>query len=273
MELYDCASAPSRADNWFVYELVDPRSPDVVRYVGITNDPRRRLHHHLKCRDAHTRKSRWIVALLRGGLEPRMKIVADQLSHDEAKRLEVRLIARRLRLGAPLTNLTAGGDGTSGRHCSLDTRAKLALARLGRPLSDETKAKLSVIFTGRQSPNFGKALPMEWREAIRRAGRDRMRDPEVRERIAEAGRARYSRRQERERTAIVAHKAGPQVNSKTGLKGVSFCNRTKKWVAQIKADGRKRMIGRYTSAEDAARAYDDAARSAWGTDCYLNFPT
>lgn len=44
------------------------------------------------------------------------------------------------------------------------------------------------------------------------------------------------------------------------------------WRAQIRVSGRRRRIGAYATPEAAARAYDDAARSAFGPFAILNFP-
>ncbi len=271
MELFDRRNAPGRSDTWAVYELVDPSFPQIVRYVGITNDPRRRFSHHVACRDAHTRKSRWIMSIKREGREPRMRILHRNMTIDEAKYLEMALITKRRVSGHPLTNLTDGGDGTAGHVLSQETRDKIAASKKGKPLSPQARARMREVMTGRPSPNLGKRLSPEWRRNISRAGRARMQDPAEREKISASGLTRYADEQERRRTADAAHKAGPQKNSKTGLKGVSFCARTKKWVAQI-SDGKRRMIGRFSTPEEAARAYDLAARAAWGFDCYLNFP-
>lgn len=56
------------------------------------------------------------------------------------------------------------------------------------------------------------------------------------------------------------------------LKGVyrrSDCNR---WRAEIVVDGRKRHLGTFLSALDAAVTYDQAALEAWGEFAWLNYP-
>ena len=40
----------------------------------------------------------------------------------------------------------------------------------------------------------------------------------------------------------------------SGVKGVSWCNQRKKWVAQIVVDGRNKHLGRYDTIEEAAAA-------------------
>lgn len=49
-----------------------------------------------------------------------------------------------------LVNLTDGGDGTTGRKPSLETRAKLSAAQSGRTRSKETRAKMAAGNTGKK---------------------------------------------------------------------------------------------------------------------------
>lgn len=44
------------------------------------------------------------------------------------------------------------------------------------------------------------------------------------------------------------------------------------WIAKICVNGAQRHLGSFASEEDAARAYDAAAREAWGTYARTNFP-
>jgi hypothetical protein len=50
----------------------------------------------------------------------------------------------------------------------------------------------------------------------------------------------------------------------SGFKGVSFDRTRGKWRASIKDSDRKHTIGRFDSALDAARAYDEAALQLYG---------
>jgi HNH endonuclease/AP2 domain len=54
-------------------------------------------------------------------------------------------------------------------------------------------------------------------------------------------------------------------------RGVSLEKRLGKYRAQIKAEGRIVVIGFFTTMEDAAKAYDDAARQYYGEFARLNF--
>lgn len=66
-------------------------------------------------------------------------------------------------------------------------------------------------------------------------------------------------------------------NSKTrshntsGYRGVHLCKSTGRWRAEIRVNGRGIKLGRFDSREDAARAYDMAARAHHRDFAVLNF--
>lgn len=55
-------------------------------------------------------------------------------------------------------------------------------------------------------------------------------------------------------------------------KGVSWDAKNKNWRASIRANYKSENLGRYASEEQAARAYDKAAREHFGEFAWLNFP-
>lgn len=61
-------------------------------------------------------------------------------------------------------------------------------------------------------------------------------------------------------------------NNTSGFKGVSWRPDVRRWIAYIQADGSRRHLGYHKSVENAARAYDTAAREAFGDYAALNFP-
>jgi hypothetical protein len=58
----------------------------------------------------------------------------------------------------------------------------------------------------------------------------------------------------------------------SGYKGVTWRPDRRCWRAQIKVNDRMRRLGHYGAAEDAARAYDEAAREIFGEFACVNFP-
>jgi hypothetical protein len=63
---------------------------------------------------------------------------------------------------------------------------------------------------------------------------------------------------------------GIRSNNTSGFKGVSWDRVRCKWGVRIKADGRYRNIGRFTSIIDAAKAYNAAAVAFFGEFANLN---
>ena len=58
----------------------------------------------------------------------------------------------------------------------------------------------------------------------------------------------------------------------SGFRGVTWDVERGAWRAQIMVAGRKSFLGRFPSAEEAARAYDAAVLEAFGEFATLNFP-
>lgn len=63
-----------------------------------------------------------------------------------------------------------------------------------------------------------------------------------------------------------------QKNNTTGFKGVDFHKQRGKYRAIIQFKNKQYHIGLFQNAEDAARAYDEAARRLHGEFAHLNFP-
>ncbi len=62
------------------------------------------------------------------------------------------------------------------------------------------------------------------------------------------------------------------LSNSSGFKGVNWHRRGRKWQARIEAGGRQVYLGLFASPEEAARAYDDAARRLQGEYAAVNFP-
>ncbi len=61
--------------------------------------------------------------------------------------------------------------------------------------------------------------------------------------------------------------------STSGFKGVSWNKNARKWMAYIKIEKRRKYLGLFTSANEAARAYDAEAKDLFGEFAHLNFIT
>jgi predicted GIY-YIG superfamily endonuclease len=91
----------------YVYSLADPRSG--VRYVGVTGNPTRRLHRHLRAarRGERTPVARWLRSIRR---RPTLNVLA-VTTRETAADAERTTIASLRATGAALVNRTNGGDG------------------------------------------------------------------------------------------------------------------------------------------------------------------
>lgn len=58
--------------------------------------------------------------------------------------------------------------------------------------------------------------------------------------------------------------------NKSGYNGVSWCIRSKKWVAQIQCENKKIHIGYFINPIDAAKAFNEAAIKFHGEFAKLN---
>ena len=171
--------------------------------------------------------------------------ISDWFLHEsQALADEMELIERygRQEYGGLLVNKTDGGDGATGCSPSAETRAKISFAK--RSLSESGRANLSEALSGRK-------LSQAHRAKIGAAGCNRVLNPESLTKMSESMRRLCPRGQ---------------------FKGTTFDRARGKWSAEIKTDSGRKYLGRFATQEDAARAYDAAAFSAWGHDCYLNFP-
>lgn len=105
-----------------IYALVDPHTGD-IRYIGKTaHSPEKRLRGHMseakRLTGARHYKSSWLRQLAGEGLVPLIEVI-EEVEPEGANERERHWIAYHRRCGAPLTNVTDGGDGQSlgYRHC------------------------------------------------------------------------------------------------------------------------------------------------------------
>lgn len=75
---------------------------------------------------------------------------------------------------------------------------------------------------------------------------------------------------------ICTHKQNKQnvpkyANNTSGYKGVSIDRKNNKWTARIKANNKYYFLGYFQTPEEAAHAYDEAAKKYFGEFAYTNF--
>jgi HNH endonuclease len=66
--------------------------------------------------------------------------------------------------------------------------------------------------------------------------------------------------------------ANTETRNDKKYRGVNLCTRSGRWLAQIKIDQRMKYLGRFSTPEEAACAYDTMAAEAFGEFATLNFP-
>lgn len=89
---------------FYVYALLDPRT-DIVGYIGITTNPRKRYLNHLSFEDKNQQKDSWIQQLYDDDILPAMKIVEIVDTLEQAQEREIYWIQHYLRMGTALHNV------------------------------------------------------------------------------------------------------------------------------------------------------------------------
>jgi hypothetical protein len=96
-------SEPSDGKRFYVYALVDPRSPSFVRYIGVTANVQRRFAGHLS-NPTNPRVGDWIESLRKDGVAPRILTLTDCYGARAANKLEAVYIDEYQRLQGGLLN-------------------------------------------------------------------------------------------------------------------------------------------------------------------------
>jgi hypothetical protein len=148
---------------FYVYALTDPRNNDRFFYIGKGHGYRAINHLKNSANRENNSKQATVKAIRNDGYEPGVVYLFKQLTEEQAHQKEIELIAfygrKDLGLGH-LTNLTNGGEGTSGHKHTEETKKKMREADRSAynrtaPVSEETKAKLSALLTGKPGRTKG----------------------------------------------------------------------------------------------------------------------
>lgn len=169
-----------KKQEFYVYMYLDPRKPGKYQYPNLNicflyepfyvgKGKGLRMAEHLnrvKCGSKYifnSFKSNKIKNILKEGLKPFILILKVNLTEEEAFILEKRTILNigrsDLKLG-PLCNFTDGGEGSSGRKHSEETKSKLRTKALGRKAKKTTIEKMRYNNSGARNPMYGKMSAM-----------------------------------------------------------------------------------------------------------------
>lgn len=74
------------------------------------------------------------------------------------------------------------------------------------------------------------------------------------------------------RTATISQNATNRTFGKLKYHYRGVIRKNEGWIARIKKNGKRKILGPYKTEEDAARAYDRAAKELHGEFAVLNFP-
>jgi len=143
----------------FIYTLNDPETNE-VRYVGKSDNPKKRLYMHL-WRESKTHKSSWIKSLKNKGLTPLIEVL-DEVPLDDWRFWEMYWIAQLKVWGCDLVNHTEGGEGFASGSLNPahlpHVKALRSEVHKGKVLSDETKGLISKSLIGRKNPEHSKRM-------------------------------------------------------------------------------------------------------------------
>jgi hypothetical protein len=185
----------------YVYIYLDPRkTPAEPIYVGKGNGKRASFH---KTRANNPILKRKIAKMNGLGLEPIVEIYQDNLSDQEALNLEIQLISKFGRIDlktGTLCNLTEGGEGSSGRIMSEETKKLWSQQRKGKK---QTEAQYAA--------NCNRIISEETRKKQSEANKGRKLSPDVIAKIAKSNTG--SKRSEETKLLLSKQRKGKQTGA------------------------------------------------------------
>jgi len=235
---------------FYVYVYLDPTKPGLWRagkykfkyepfYVGKGHGPRAIVHltavmngWSMSKEHGNRHKNRRIRKILReSNSDPVIQVVKHGLTDDESKVLEswcIKTLGRRNTNSGPLTNLTDGGEGTSGKVVSLKERRNLSkkIREYWSSLSAEERRRRGELFAAayanqsaetklRAKEKFARtwsSLPEEYKRRIRLKQRKahRSRSEEAKDLQRMRSKATYRRKSDEELVEICKRKSEGQ---------------------------------------------------------------
>jgi predicted GIY-YIG superfamily endonuclease len=175
-------SITSQDKTTFIYALIDPNT-QLIRYIGKSNDPQKRLYRHLKEKGT-SYKVQWLRSLKTNGQIPEIQIIEEVLVSQWQKQ-ECYWIAYYRQLGYDLANGTDGGDGVHGRKRTPEERARIGAASTGNQYSKGRKPTPEE--TAKRSASLkGHGVSEETRKKIANRHTGRIVSKDTREKLSSA---------------------------------------------------------------------------------------
>lgn len=139
----------------YIYKISDEFGN--VRYIGKSNNPRRRLYQHINDK-SNKHKFNWLNSIIKRGSKPIIEVI-EKVSVDIWQEREIYWISKFKEDGFDLINMTIGGDGGNGHKHTKKSKKKMRHAKLGATLSDEHKEKISIGIKKKseESPNYNRS--------------------------------------------------------------------------------------------------------------------
>lgn len=128
----------------------------VIRYIGKSNYPRRRLYQHIN-EKSNKHKYNWLQSIIKNNEEPIMEII-DEVPEEEWEFWEQYWILQFKCWGFKLLNATIGGEGAIGYKHTNRSKQKMRTSKLGTKLPDDQKKKISdsIKRISKENPNYNR---------------------------------------------------------------------------------------------------------------------
>ncbi len=211
----------------YIYYLKDPRTRD-IRYVGRSNNPRKRLQSQLSMARTGRRKNHlhsWLINLERDGLMPEQFII-EKCQQWKWRNTERYWIQYFVDCGEDLVNLAKGGYGCDGRVMPMEERERRSEVQLRRwaNASEEDKRRHSDSLSKYWNSEEGKAKARRLTNKRYEDPRERelqsirmkqvLSNPELRQKLSDIQVERYKDPREREKMSIAGKKHYSNPNNK-----------------------------------------------------------
>jgi hypothetical protein len=161
-------------------------------------------------------------------------------------------------------------DSTAGKYIDWRTRTTLALCTSTCASANATATAPVVKAGSKYRGVYWYQCINKWRAQLQYDGKNHNLGSFEDEKEAARAYDRAARAQRGEKTQLNFPAGAPRKSSK--YRGAYWNKRDNKWAASIRSDGKLHHLGCFEDEEEAARAYDKAARAHHGEKAQLNFP-